>query len=119
MYTNVKGAVTCYHYMRGKPEDFTWDTYPARRMTSPCHSAGSGVLIGSLTGLKATATAWSIADAALWIIDHCTRPDGNVAGGLCLDFSLSSLAGLLTGSDSKWQATPASMVSWALWSRLA
>ncbi|KAK3901784.1 hypothetical protein C8A05DRAFT_34516 [Staphylotrichum tortipilum] len=79
MYVNVEGAVACYHYVR--LASGTWTTPPGRRMGQICVSDGAVLIAGStLRVLPETVEGSRIAEAVLWVLDNCTRPDKSIAG---------------------------------------
>ncbi|UNI21109.1 hypothetical protein JDV02_007127 [Purpureocillium takamizusanense] len=78
-YANVNDIIACYHYLDrlGGQACGTGDNYAVVEF---CR-AGSGHIIGqALTSRSTSSSCSDVAIAALYTIDHCTRPDQTVAG---------------------------------------
>ncbi|KAJ2980575.1 hypothetical protein NQ176_g2556 [Zarea fungicola] len=74
-YTDVNGIIACFHYLQNL------GTTPcvAGENTRMCE-AGDAVVIGSSIGGGSSSYCSDVALGALWVIDHCTRPDQSCAG---------------------------------------
>ncbi|GJN73239.1 hypothetical protein PLIIFM63780_007301 [Purpureocillium lilacinum] len=78
-YVNVNDIIACYHYLDklGHQNCATGANFAVSEF---CH-AGSGHVTGqALNPRGASSYCSDVAIAALYTIDHCTRPDQTVAG---------------------------------------
>ncbi|CEJ82904.1 hypothetical protein VHEMI02945 [[Torrubiella] hemipterigena] len=77
-YTNVNDAIACFHYLDSLGDQDCFVRGGAA--ISQFCKAGDAQITGQSVGPDVSVPCREAGQAALWVIDHCTRPDQSVAG---------------------------------------
>ncbi|KAH7388759.1 hypothetical protein BKA66DRAFT_440428 [Pyrenochaeta sp. MPI-SDFR-AT-0127] len=75
-YTPVSGAIACFHYLNSLGTQQCG--VPISQRSIVMCSSGNSQITGH--GIGHSSWCQHVALGALWSIDHCTRPQGDVAG---------------------------------------
>ncbi|KAM3505420.1 hypothetical protein MY10362_002970 [Beauveria mimosiformis] len=94
-YTNVDGIIACYHYLNNLG---TQNCGIDREISHFCYAGDASVLGQARLLHGASLYCRDFANAVLWTIDHCTRPDQSCAG---IQAAYGN-GGLLVASCTRW-----------------
>ncbi|KAK4245961.1 hypothetical protein C7999DRAFT_42573 [Corynascus novoguineensis] len=90
-YTNVDDIIACYHYLNKLGNKMCTTDYS----TIIC-KAGKAHVRGSALHGSTSSYCRHVANAVLWVVDHCTRSDKSCAGNAMAtgngDFLVSSMS---------------------------